>query len=132
MTQQSINLKTIRIDGGTQSRVALNLATVAEYTEALEDGVDLPPVIVFNDGSDKWLADGFHRYHAYVAKGRASIPSDVRTGTQRDAILFSFGANAKHGLRRSNDDKRSHQRHHRGPDRLNGKGDRGRCDRAPV
>lgn len=33
-------------------------------------------------------------------------PSDVRTGTQRDAILFACGANATHGLRRTNDDKR--------------------------
>jgi hypothetical protein len=32
--------------------------------------------------------------------------SDVRIGTQRDAILFACGANAKQGLRRSNEDKR--------------------------
>lgn len=101
---KSINLKTIRVDGGTQSRVALNIDTVAEYGEALDEG-DLPPVVVFFDGSENWLADGFHRYNAYLNKGRASITADVRTGTQRDAVLFSCGANAQHGLQRTNADK---------------------------
>src|ERR1700722_14805947 len=30
----------------------------------------------------------------------------IRQGTRRDAVLFSVGANASHGLRRTNDDKR--------------------------
>lgn len=33
------------------------------------------------------------------------VMADVRQGTQRDAILHSVGANAAHGLRRTNDDK---------------------------
>lgn len=105
MTNRSINLATIRVDGGTQSRVALNPDTVAEYRDALADGDDLPPITLFFDGADHWLADGFHRYHAYRDKGRASIPADVRAGTQRDAILHSCGANAQHGLQRTNADK---------------------------
>ena len=106
MSKQNINLNTIRIDGGTQSRVGLNMDAVAEYASALDDSTELPPIVVFNDGSDNWLADGFHRFHAYVARDRASIPADVQVGTQRDAILFACGANATHGLRRTNEDKR--------------------------
>lgn len=100
---KTINLKTIRIDGGTQSRVALNESVVAEYIECLPA---LPPIVIFFDGSDHWLADGFHRYHAYLKAGKASIPADVHTGTRRDAKLYSAGANWSHGLRRTNDDKR--------------------------
>jgi hypothetical protein len=36
----------------------------------------------------------------------ATIAADVRPGGQREAILHSVGANAKHGWRRSNEDKR--------------------------
>src|SRR5690606_32284088 len=50
--------------------------------------------------------DGFHRYEAYAAAQVYDVPADIRQGTQRDAILFSVGANASHGLRRTNDDER--------------------------
>lgn len=94
----------IRTDGGTQSRAEINDSVVEEYSQALDA---LPPVVVFFDGKDYWLADGFHRLAAYEKAGRTNvIPADVRQGTQRDAILYSVGANATHGLRRSNADKR--------------------------
>lgn len=101
-----INLKTVRIDGDTQSRAHLDDGTVYDYMQAIRDGIELPPIVVFFDGAENWLADGFHRYHAYAGDKRASIPADVRAGTRRDAMLFSFGANCTHGLRRTNEDKR--------------------------
>lgn len=102
---QKILIDEIRIDGGTQPRAQIDAQAVSDYTEAIGDGVELPPVIVFNDGASKWLADGFHRYHAHRNAGKVSIAADLRSGTQRDAILFSVGANSSHGLRRSNADK---------------------------
>ncbi|WP_193315616.1 hypothetical protein [Janthinobacterium aquaticum] len=104
----NLPIATISIDGGTQSRVALNEATVAEYAEVIRLGGELPPVVVFNDGASDglWLADGFHRFHAHRAAGAMDIACDVRVGTKRDAILHSAGANASHGLRRTNEDKR--------------------------
>lgn len=96
----------IRINGGTQPRVETNETAVAEYAEVIRFGGELPPVVVFDDGAECWLADGFHRFHAHVNAGAMEIVCDVRLGTKRDAILFSVGANASHGLRRSNDDKR--------------------------
>lgn len=103
---KTIDISSIRINGGTQSRAAINKDVVAEYAEAMEGGATFPPVIVFYDGADYWLADGFHRYDAYARARVNKVPADVRQGTQRDAILFSVGANASHGLRRTNDDKR--------------------------
>jgi hypothetical protein len=103
---KSISISNIRIDGGTQNRVQLNEETVAEYSDAITDGAKFPPVTVFFDGSDYWLADGFHRYHAHRKIGALDIDADLREGTKRDAILHSVGVNASHGLRRTNADKR--------------------------
>lgn len=102
----NLPLEGIRTSGGTQPRVETNESTIAEYAEFIRFGGELPPVIVFDDGAEIWLADGFHRFHAHRKAGAMEIACDVRQGTKRDAILFSVGANASHGLRRSNDDKR--------------------------
>lgn len=106
---RNLALDTINATGGTQSRAELNHATVSEYAEALGHGAEFPPVIVFSDGAagGNWLADGFHRYHAHRAAGLVEISCDIRVGTRRDAVLFSVGANASHGLRRTNEDKRN-------------------------
>ena len=37
---------------------------------------------------------------------RDAIPCEIRAGTRRDALLYSVGVNATHGLRRTNEDKR--------------------------
>lgn len=103
---KKINSNTIRIDGGTQSRVEIDNQVVSDYAEAIKAGIEFPPVVVFYDGADHWLADGFHRFHAHKHAGKASIAADVHDGTVRDAILYSVGANGTHGLRRTNADKR--------------------------
>lgn len=99
-------LSLIREDGGTQARAELRQETISAYAERLRTGQPLPPVVVFYDGKDYWLADGFHRVTAADEAKLHEIDADVRQGTQRDAILYSFGANASHGLPRSNEDKR--------------------------
>jgi hypothetical protein len=101
-----LKLDRIRTNGGTQPRVAMHEAVVADYAEAMEMGVKFPPVSVHYDGEVYWLSDGFHRFQAAKRVGFTEIEVDVRQGTQRDAQLFSFGANATHGLRRTNEDKR--------------------------
>ena len=101
-----MRVDSIRIDGGTQSRVEIDEATVSEYADALTEGVQFPPAVVFEDGCDYWLADGFHRFHAHHRVAREDILVEIRVGTVRDALLYSLGANACHGLRRTNADKR--------------------------
>jgi ribosomal protein L29 len=102
-----IEVSKVRIDGGTQSRAAINEQTVAEYSEAMEDpNTVFPPITVYFDGKDYWLADGFHRLAAWQRVGRTEVPAEIRQGDRRKAILHSCAANAAHGLRRTNDDKR--------------------------
>lgn len=97
----------IRIDGGTQSRAALNEQAVQEYADALVAGDKLPAVSVCFDGSANWLVDGFHRYHAHRRAGLDEIEAEVCTGTKREAILLGATSNISHGLRRTNEDKRT-------------------------
>ena len=96
----------IRRDGGTQPRAAINQDTVNEYLEDMKNGDIFPAVVVFYDGKIYWLADGFHRIEAAVKARMKKIAAIVKQGTRRDAVLYSVGANAKHGLRRTNADKR--------------------------
>lgn len=101
-----IDVGLVRIDGGTQSRVAIDAQAVADYAEAMESGAELPPLTAFFDGVAYWLADGFHRYHAARKIGREAVSVESRQGTVQDALMYSYGANQGHGLRRSNEDKR--------------------------
>ena len=106
--RMSLKLISIRRDGDTQPRAELNQDTVTEYADAMRSGDTFPPVVVFYDGQDRWLADGFHRIEAALqAQGsRGEFEARVYQGTQRDAVLYSAGVNAAHGLRRTTDDKR--------------------------
>lgn len=101
-----IAIAKLRRDGGTQPRAMLDPATVDVYADGVREGASFPPVVVFHDGTNHWLADGFHRTEAHAAAGETEIAADIRPGTQRDAILFACGANATHGLRRTTEDKR--------------------------
>jgi hypothetical protein len=102
----------IRVDPDLRARVGLDEELIGQMAEALEadkGGVVFPPVDVFYDGTDLWLADGFYRYHAHVKAGKTKIRVNEHRGTREDAALFACGANKEHdvvGLRRTNADKR--------------------------
>lgn len=106
MVLTDIKLAEVVTTGGTQSRVELSETAVAEYGAAMADGISLPPIVVFHDGSSYWLADGFHRVMAAIRTGIATLQAEVHKGAKRDAILYSVGANSTHGLPRTNADKR--------------------------
>lgn len=109
-TQGALERDRIEIDGGTQMRAELDADTVAEYAEAMHNAGGwperMPPVIVFYDGDRYWLGDGFHRVAAHRQALVGKVPAEIRSGTRRDAVLHAAGANADHGLRRTNADKR--------------------------
>ena len=100
------NIELIRIDKGTQSRVSISQETVDDYARQMDDGAKFPPVIVFHDGVEYYLADGFHRYFATQKLKGKGIAADVINGTLREAILYSLKANQLHGLRPTSNDKR--------------------------
>jgi ParB-like chromosome segregation protein Spo0J len=101
-----LKLTEVKLDSGLQARAAMSESVVQEYTDVIREGGVMPPVTVFHDGTQYHLADGWHRYFAHKGAGFAEIEADIKEGTRRDAILYSVSANDKHGLRRSNADKR--------------------------
>lgn len=103
---EELDISLIRTDGGTQPRAGVNEDVLEEYTKAMTLGVLFPPITVFYDGESYWLADGYHRLEAAKKTGASVIAVDFQQGTRRDAVLYSVGANATHGLRRTNADKR--------------------------
>lgn len=103
-----LSVDLIRIDGDTQSRIKINDDTIDEYYELIGDGEwPFPPLDVFHDGTDYFLADGFHRILAAERAKRGSVPCVIHRGGARDARIFGMTANDRHGLRMSRADKRA-------------------------
>lgn len=84
--------------------------TINEYTEEYAKTASakagMPPPTVFSDGAKYWLADGRHRILAAEKAGLTELECEIRQGGRREAIRHGVSANATHGLRRTNKDKR--------------------------
>lgn len=104
-TLKGLPLDLLKIDGGTQSRLKIDEEYIDEIYENMKEDRMYPPVTVFFDGKEYWLADGFHRYHATRKNGKVSIECNITNGLLREAILYSKTANNKHGKRFSLADK---------------------------
>jgi len=102
----TIAIDLIKQSSALQPRAKMDTGIIDEYTEAMKAGADFPPVTVFQVDRDLYLVDGYHRFLAAQGAKAPKILADIRTGTMREAILFSAGVNAKHGIRRNNEDKR--------------------------
>ncbi|MCZ6859083.1 MAG: ParB/RepB/Spo0J family partition protein, partial [Alphaproteobacteria bacterium] len=92
--------------GGAQMRVEMKPDVVRDYADDMAAGAVFPPVIVYHNGTDYWLGDGYHRVEAARKLERETIDAEVRDGDARQAILHGCGSNASHGLRRTQADKR--------------------------
>lgn len=95
----------IRTDGNTQPRATLDEATIRDYALDMLEGDEFPPLVVFHDGADYWLAAGFHRLAAAASIGVTEFSVIVRKGGPREAYLFAVDDNRKNGVRYTNKDK---------------------------
>src|SRR5437879_4689616 len=94
-------LELLRLDGGTQGRVATDPTIVSEYAALMSEGVAFPAIRVWHDGQHYWVADGFQRIAAAKLAGRMHLPADILSGTLEDAQWDCFSANSTHGARRT-------------------------------
>jgi hypothetical protein len=96
----------IALDPETQSREQMNLQVLEGYKKARSQGAVFPPIVTFFDGTKYHLGDGWHRVFAEQLLGSLYISAEIRNGNKRDAMMYSCGVNATHGLQRNNLDKR--------------------------
>jgi len=102
-----MKLSEIKIEPELMMRVGINQEIVDDYAQALLDGDKFPPIILFHDGDDYHLADGWKRYYAHKKAGLEIIDTDVRMGTYEDAFDYALvQANHANGERYSIEDKR--------------------------
>lgn len=106
---ETLDIDNIEATAATQVRVRLDRHTIDEYQEALENGAEMPALIVYHEpNSQRYiLADGFHRLYAMVNLGWDRVDCEVREGRLVDALIEALSANQSHGLRRTNADKRN-------------------------
>jgi len=106
MKTQLLKLADIRCDSGTQCRSGVSEETVSDYAERMQSGDSFPPVVLFFDGNEYHMADGFHRYLAASRNGSDELPAELHQGTAQDALWYGLGSNRVNGLRLSPGDKR--------------------------
>jgi len=106
MTNKTIEVALITLDKQMQPRTEINSDLVRAYAEDMAAGAAFPAVQLVLDGETFYCVDGWHRVLAARRKEIEEIEAAVVRGTRRDAVLAAAGANATHGLRRTNEDKR--------------------------
>ena len=97
----------ITIDENVSVRAKIHTPYINKLKRAIDEGVELPPLVVFHDGSQYILADGQHSIEAYKLAGHIEIDALVYPGDAKKAFVFAARVNAKHGLRLSNREKRN-------------------------
>jgi uncharacterized ParB-like nuclease family protein len=106
METKFVSAKKIIKNKQIMPREEIDQKYVNELFEDLELGADFPPVHLFQEGDKYILSDGYHRLEAAIKAGYENIKSVIHYGDRRSALLFACGANANHGKRRTNEDKR--------------------------
>ena len=95
----------LRMEASLQPREILDELTIADYAERMREGDTFPPVVVFFDGTEHLLADGYHRTYAAMANQQTHMSVTIRRGDRAAAQWYSYSANKTHGLGRTNKDK---------------------------
>lgn len=109
LTQEMLSSKMTRHPSLLMRDGGLDEKYVEELTEFLKAGGEFEdPVDLFYDDAEGkyWVADGNNRHEASLRAGDKPLAIRLHYGTLRAAVEFAFGANARHGRRQSDNDKR--------------------------
>ena len=106
---KTIFLEDVDVEHSPMVRAELRPEVIEEYAGIYKkDKKKLPQIDVFWEaGSKKYLiGDGMHRLYAMRSLSLKATQANVHSGVFEDALKFALMANEKHGIRRSQADKR--------------------------
>ena len=102
----NVKIASIELDASIQCRAVIDTAVVNDYAERMTEGDKFPPIELYGTKDQCWIGDGWHRVMAAKQIGAVDIPANLHAGNRVEALKHALGANALHGHRRSNADKR--------------------------
>ena len=103
--ERMVKLSELMLSKSYQPRSGLDEETIAEYADEIADG-SFPAVEVVHIDDKFFVVDGFHRVEAAREAKIKEIKAVVRKGDKHLAQWLAASSNRKHGLRRTNADKR--------------------------
>ena len=99
-----VSVKTLE-RGTFQCREKLDADTVKRYAEAMDAGVELPPVVLWTDEDGRvHVVDGEHRVQAAIQRDGADPDEEAMIrarwiqGTNADAWVYAIKSNGSNGL----------------------------------
>lgn len=103
---EMVPLRDIKRQKSLQVRLnGVNSEVVDQYVQAMEEGEEFPPLVVYWVNGELLLVDGFHRYSAYQKAGVEEVKAEVLEGSYVEALDYArFEANRKNGQRLSRSD----------------------------
>jgi hypothetical protein len=103
--ERMVPVKDLLLSKTFQPRSGLDEETIEEYAEEIKSG-DFPCIEVVVVDDKMYVVDGFHRVEAAREAKLKDIRAIVRKGSKHLAQWMAASSNRKHGLRRTNADKR--------------------------
>lgn len=103
-----IFIQDIDIKSSPMVRHSLRDDVVLEYANIYKaDPKALPPVDLFTEDSKTYLiGDGMHRIEAVLLNVGKTITANIHSGGYEEALKYALRSNERHGIRRSQADKR--------------------------
>src|SRR5512139_3480906 len=106
-TTTDVLLEEILLAESPRVRCEDNEEAIKDYRDAYLRHERLPPPVIYKVPAIGLLvADGRHRIMGAAQADLRSISCVVRQGTAEECLACALGANSRHGLRRTNADKR--------------------------
>jgi hypothetical protein len=109
--RRAVPIEHVLRDPMCQARVEMSDEAVRAYAEALQAGNrkeedKFPPLKCVWDGSSYIVYDGWHTLAAHEQAGKPVVEVEAIPGTLDDARWLCLSVNHRHGVQRTNEDKR--------------------------